>query len=419
MIYNVEDKLPIGKLVVFAIQMLLSVFVASALIANICGVDVGAALVGAGLSTLVYIAVTGGKSPMFMSNSGAFVAPVIFALGAAGYTGVMIGGITTFAIYTILGFVFTKIPPSSIYKFMPPALIGAVTVVIGINLMGFIPSYVQINGADTQWGVIIALFTAVITALISHYAKGLMKILPFLLGILAGYGLATVLTLTGVYQIVDFSIFNNVSLISIPEFAFTKWNTLAGVSIIPIIITYAAYTMSAACECLSDHGALGGIIGRDLYEKPGLHRIFFGEGAANLMTSLFGGLGSCSYGEGVACVGFSKVAAVRVTGLAAIFLAILGFIGPVQAFIASIPACVFGGAAIILYGFIAASGVKMLQKVDLNEQKSLVIVSSVLSLGVSGIVLGGSTVSFTTTALALIIGVILNLILRENKNGNS
>ncbi len=419
MIYNVEDKLPKGKLVIFAIQMLLSVFVATALIANICGVDMGAALVGAGLSTLVYILVTGGKSPMFMSNSGAFVAPVLAALGAAGYMGVFIGGLTTFVIYGILGLLFKYISPEKIYKFMPPALIGAVTVVIGINLMAFIPSYVQINGQDTQWGVIIALFTALVIALISHYAKGIFKILPFLLGILAGYGFATVLTLTGIYKVIDFSMFEDMMLLNFPNFAFTQWEWPDAMMVVPIIIMYAAYTLSASCECLSDHAALGGIIGRDLYKTPGLSRIFFGEGTANLVGSAVGGLGICSYGEGVACVGFSKVAAVRVTGLAAIFLAILGFLGPVQVFIASIPACVFGGAAVILYGFIAASGIKMLQKVNLNEQKPLIIVSSVLSLGVSGVILGGDVISFTSTALALIVGIVLNLILREKPNDNS
>lgn len=419
MIYDVEDKLPKGKLVIFAIQMLLSVFVATTLIANICGVDVGAALVGAGLSTLVYILVTRGKSPMFMSNSGAFVAPVLFALETAGYQGVMLGGFITFLVYGALGIIFTKISADKIYKFMPPALIGAVTMVIGINLMGFIPTYVQINGQDTQWGVIIALFTAIVIALISHYAKGLMKILPFLLGILAGYAFAAILTITGVYHIINFEMFEDMTLLNFPQFAFTKWTAFPAGTILPIVITYVAYTLSAACECLSDHAALGGIIGRDLYKNPGLNKIFLGEGTANLVGSAVGGLGICSYGEGVACVGFSRVAAVRVTALAAIFLAILGFIGPVQVFIASIPACVFGGAAIILYGFIAASGVRMLQKVDLNQQKSLIIVSSVLSLGVSGIVLGGATLSFTTTALALIMGIILNLILKEKPNDNS
>lgn len=197
-----------------------------------------------------------------------------------------------------------------------------------------------------------------------------------------------------------------------PDFAFTHWGAIEWSTIVPIVIIFVAYTISALMEALSDHAALSGIIGVDLYAKPGLGKIFFGEGFGNLISACFGGLGSCSYGESVATIGFSRVASVWVTATAAIMLGFLGFIAPVQAFIASIPSCVFAGAAIILYGFIACSGVKMLQKVDLNIQKNLIIVSAVLSLGISGLAIGGATVSFSTTALALIGGVILNLILR-------
>jgi len=411
LIYGIEDKPPFGKLILFAIQMVLSVFVATVLIANICGVNVPAALVGAGLSTLAYILVTGGKSPMFISNSGAFVAPVIMALSTAGYSGVIVGGVVTFLIYSIFGIIFTKIPVSNIYKVFPSALIGAVTVVIGINLMAFIPTYLGDTG---QWGLVIALITMLAIALLSHYAKGIMKILPFLLGTLIGYGCAVVLTITNICKIVDFTVFKNMTLFTMPEFAFTKVATIGDSRIlISIIVVYIAFTISAMMECLSDHAALSGIIETDLYVTPGLGKIFRGEGLSNLMSSVFGGLGACSYGEGVACVGFSRVASVWVTGMAAIILGLLGFIGPVQAFIASIPSCVFAGAAIVLYGFIACSGIKMLQKTDLNKQKNLVIVSSVLSLGIGGLVLGGATISISGTALALVFGVILNLILKE------
>ena len=167
-------------------------------------------------------------------------------------------------------------------------------------------------------------------------------------------------------------------------------------------------------ECLTDHAALGGMIGKDLYQEPGIGRIFAGEGVANILSSLFGGLGACSYGEGVACVGFSRVASTVVTGTAAMMLALLAFLSPIQAFIASIPSCVFGGAAIVLYGFIACSGVKMLQQTDLNSQKNLILVSSVLSLGISGLALGGATFALSGTALALVFGVILNLILKNH-----
>ena len=410
MIYGIHDKPPFAKILLFGIQMVLSVFVATVLIANICGVATSGALIGAALSTLSYILITKGKSPMFLSNSGAFVAPVLFALGIGGYTGVAIGGLTACIVYCLLGAIFIKIPYQSIYKVFPPSLIGAVTTVIGINLMGFISGYV---GETGQWGIIVALVTTASIALISHYAKGIMRILPFLLGILIGYIVAMILTLTEVCNLVDFSVFNNLKFIQAPDFAFMHWENIEWNIIVPIIITFIAYTISACMEALSDHAALGGIIGVDLYANPGLGKIFFGEGVGNLVSACFGGLGSCSYGESVATIGFSRVASVYVTITAAIMLALLGFIAPIQAFIASIPSCVFAGAAIILYGFIACSGIKMLQKVDLNIQKNLIIVSAVLSLGISGLVVGGSVISFSATALALITGIILNLILKN------
>ena len=412
MIYNLDDKIPINKLILFALQMVLSVFVATILIANICGVAVSGALVGAGLATLIYSVVTKGKSPMYISSSGAFVAPVMAALAAGGYTAVAIGGLIACAIYCLFGFIFSKLSVEKVYKIFPKALIGAITVVIGVNLMPFILSYVQINGATNMWGVSVALVTMVSIALISHYAKGIMRILPFLIGLMIGYIYAIILTITGACNIVDFTIFNNISLFVLPDFAFTHWEPITFVTIVPVIILYIAYTISAQMECLSDHGALGGIIGVDLYKEPGLARIFCGEGLANLMSSV-SGLNYCSYGESVATVGFSKVASVRVTRVAAAVMILLGFIGPVQAFITSIPSCAFAGAAIILYGFIACSGIKMLQKTDLNIQKNLIIVSTVLSLGISGLVVGGEIISFSATALALIAGIILNIVLKE------
>ena len=413
MIYNINDKMPLNKIIVFSIQLMLSVFVATVLIANICGVAVSGALVGAGLSTIIYLLITKFKSPMFVSSSGAFVAPVMAALAAGGYTAVAIGGLVTCLVYSIFGIIFTRIPVEKVYKVFPPALIGAVTVVIGVNLMPFILSYVQINGVTNMWGVSVAFITMISIALISHYAKGIAQILPFLLGTLIGYVYAIILTLTGAYKIVDFSVFANLKLISLPDFAFSHWTSIEFTTILPIIIMYIAYTISAMMECLSDHAALGGIIGVDLYKVPGLGKLFIGEGVANVIGTSIGGLGICSDGEGVACVGFSKVASTKVTFGAAIILILLGFLAPVQAFIASIPSCVFAGAAIILYGFIACSGIKMLQKTDLNIQKNLVIVSTVLSLGISGLVVGGETMSLSATGLALVVGIILNLILKD------
>ena len=415
-LYDINETPPLGKLLLFGLQMMLSVFVATVLIAKICGVAVSGALFGAGLATFAYLFVTGWKSPMFISNSGAFVAPVMMALAVGGYSAVAVGGLTTCVIYCLFGFLFSRIPVESIYKVFPKALIGAVTMVIGITLMGFIGTYVQIGGETNIWGIMIALFTAIVIAVTSHYAKGMAKILPFLIGSLAGYAVSVILSIAGIIQIVDFSVFRNLKLFTFPDLAITHWTFGNILDYLPIVPIYIAFTVSAMMECLSDHAALGGIIGKDLYKNPGIGRIFAGEGVANLLSSAFGGLGACSYGEGVACVGFSRVASTVVVGTAALMLALLAFLSPIQAFIASIPSCVFGGAALILYGYIACSGVKMLQQTDLNNQKNLIMVSSVLSLGISGLAVGGADFALSGTALALVFGIVLNLILKEKSD---
>lgn len=418
MIYGINDRPSLREMLLFGIQLVLSIFVATVLISKICGTNMSAALVGAGLSTLVYILITKRQSPMFVSSSGAFVAPVLFALGVGGYTAVAIGGFISCIVYCAFGLIFAKIPVENIYKIFPSSLIGAVTAVIGINLMPYILTYVQIDNVTSQWGVIIALITMFSIALISHYAKGICRILPFLLGTLVGYVCAIILTVTGIYPIVDFSVFANMKLFVIPDFAFLNWGSISVTTIISIVFMYIAYTVSAMMECLSDHAALGNIVGVDLYKKPGLSRIFIGEGVANLVGTSVGGLGICSYGEGVGCVGFSKVASTYVTITAAIITALLGFLGPVQAFITSIPSCVFAGSAALLYGFIACSGIKMLQKVDLDNQKNLIITSAVLSLGISGLILGGEVFSLSATALALVVGIILNFVLKDDLRKN-
>lgn len=408
MIYNVNDRPPIGKMLLFSLQIMLSCFTATALIAQVCNVELSGAFLGAGLATIVYWLCTHGKSPMFISNSGAFVAPVIMALSAGGYTAVAIGGAVSCIVYCLFGILFNKVSVESLYKFMPKVLIGSITVVIGINLMGFIPGYIGDTG---NLGLCIALITVLAIAISSHYLKGALAMFPFLIGTLVGYLVSIP------FGLVDFSKFNDISLFRVPHIAFMNWHRMDPKAAIPIIIIYIAFTISAICECLSDHAALGGIIGKDLYKEPGLTRIFTGEGAANLVTSCVGGLGACSYGEGVAAVGFSKCASTTVTFVAAIMMALLGFFEPVQAFIASIPSCVIGGGtACILYGFISSSGVKLLKDVDLNNQKNLIICSVVLSLGISGVVLGGEIFSLSGTALALVAGIVLNLILKENKN---
>ena len=405
MVYNVNDRPPLGKTLLFALQLMLSCFTATALIGQVCGVPLSGAFFGAGMATWIYLLITGFKSPMFISNSGAFVAPVLAALAAGGFTAVAIGGAISCIVYVIFGIIFSRIPVENLYKVMPKVLIGSVTIVIGINLMGFIPGYIGDTG---NLGIVIAFITVLTVALSSHYFKGALKMFPFLIGILVGYIVSIP------FGLVDFSVFKGIHFFRFPTLAFMSMKAVEFKAMLPIIVLYAAFTVSAICECLSDTKALGNIIGKDLYKDPGLGHIFIGEGVANIVTSLFGGLGACSYGEGIGAVGFSKCAATVVTATAATMMTLLGFLEPVQAFIASIPSCVIGGGtACVLYGFISSSGIKLLKEVDLDNQKNLIICSVVLSLGISGIVLGNDTFSLSGTALALIAGIVLNLILKE------
>ena len=407
MIYNVEDKLPFNKLIVFALQLMLACFTATALIAQICGVPLSGAFVGAGAATIIYQLICNRQSPMFISNSGAFVAPVLAALAAGGYTAVAVGGLTACLTYVVFGFIFKYISVDNLYKFMPKVLIGSVTIVIGINLMGFIGGYIGDTG---NLGVSIALITVLAIALANHYLKGIWSMFPFLIGTLIGYIVAIP------FGLVDFSKFQNIHLFILPTFAFQSWTFVEFTKLIPIIIMFLAFTVSAICECLADHKALGNIIGKDLYQKPGLSKIFMGEGVANIASTCLGGLGACSYGESVGTIGFSKCASAQVTLVSAILMILLGFFEPIQAFIASIPGCVIGGGtACVLYGFISSSGIKLLKDVDLENSKNLIICSVVLSIGISGIALGGATFSLSGTALALIAGIILNLILKEKE----
>lgn len=406
--YGIKDKPPFGQLVLFSLQMMLSCFTATALIGQICNVPLSGAFVGSGLATIVYLIATKFESSMYISNSGAFVSPVLIALQLGGATAVAIGGVVACIVYCIFGFIFMKIDVSHIYKVLPKVLIGSITVVIGITLMSFIPSYIGDTG---NVGMFIALITVLTIAFVSHYCKGALALFPFLIGTLVGYVVSIP------FDLVDFSVFEGISLFTLPDLGFLHWANI-DVSILPnIIILFVAFAVSAICECLSDHAVLGNIIGVDLYRKPGLGRIFIGEGLANLVGASSGQLAQCSYGESLSTIGFSKCGSVYSTLGCALFMIALGFIEPVQAFVASIPSCVIGGGtAMVLYGFIANSGIRTLQSVDFNNQKNLIISSVVMSLGISGVIVGNDTFYLSGTALALIAGIILNFVLKEKNN---
>ena len=424
LIYGISDKPKTFKeWALYALQQVMAVFVATVLIANICGTPISACLIGACIGTLIYQLITKFKSPMFISSCGATCSAVIgaLALGSAGpnYFAVAVGGLVIFAVYAIFAGIAYKFGASAINKIFPPTIIGAVTLVIGLNLATFIKSYVQVGGQDSNIGVLIAIFTMIVVAVSSHYFKGFMKTIPFLLGLAAGYILSVILTVTGVAPLVDFSAFENLTIVSLPDFSFLHWlesPVMNWQMFGEVLLLFTPVAICAALEHLSDHRVLSNIIGTDLTKTPGLHRTLLGDGLASAAGTAICGLPNTSYGESIATTGFSRVASVAVITVAAAIMGVLSFLTPVQAVINSIPSCVFGGCAMILYGYIAASGLKtlLINKVDLEDNKNLIVISVIMTVGVSGIFL--FTNSFTGVSLAMITGVILNLILKNKKS---
>lgn len=407
--------------IIYPLQMLLAVFVATVLIANICGTPISTCLIGAAVGTIVYEVFTGFKSPMFISSCGATVSAVTgaLALGGNNYIAVAIGGIIIAVVYIAFALLIKFGGRKLFDKIFPPVIVGPVTMVIGLNLATFIPTYVGLNSHTNSWiAVLVAVFTMLITAIISHYGKGFIKTIAFLIGLMCGYLVALILELSGAYDFSILASFKNITWFNPKDFAFMQWaNSPFHWSQLPsIILLFLPVSICAALEHYSDHKTLSNILGTDLTQDPGLHRTLVGDGVASAIGTIIGGLPNTSYGESVAAIGFSRVGSIFVTLIAAIVMGVMGFIAPVTAFISSIPSAVFGGCAMILYGYIAASGLKTLMnnKVNLEDNKNLIIVSVVFTVGVSGVFLFSQ--SFTGVSLAMVLGVILNLLLRKKSS---
>lgn len=402
---------------IYTLQMLLAVFVATVLIANICGTPISSCLIGAAIGTLIYEIATGFKSPMFISSCGATVSAVVGALalgGSGNYIAVAIGGVIILLVYIGFAMIIKFGGKKTFDKIFPPVIVGPITIVIGLNLAGFLPSY--IGSGDSSWiAMLVALGTMLTTALVSHYAKGFMKTIAFLFGIMFGYICAVILEFSGAYNFGIEKALTSWTWFNVKDFAFMQWasSPFEWSQLPDIILLFLPVSICAALEHYSDHKALSNIIGTDLTINPGLDRSLIGDGVASAAGTIIGGLPNTSYGESIATIGFSRVASVWITMSAAILLGCLGFIAPVTAFINSIPSAVFGGCAMILYGYIAVSGLKLIvnSKPNLDGSHDLIIISVILTVGVSGIYLYSE--SFTGVALAMILGVILNLILRE------
>lgn len=406
----------------FSLQQVLSIITATVLIANICGTPISSCLFGAGVGTLIYQLITKFRSPMFISSCGATVSAVVGALtlpsvlGNGNYLMVTIGGIIIALVYIAFALIVHFKGIEAINRIFPPVIVGPVTMVIGLNLAKFLVGYTSANAAAcSPWQVGIAILTAIFIAISSHYFKGFWKTIPFLLGLVFGYILALIVTLAGWEGLVDTNAFSQMQWY--PDFTFLNWRAgdFSWSNLGSTALLFVPVAICALLEHYSDHKCLSNIIGTDLTVDPGLDKTLIGDGVASAVGTAVCGLPNTSYGESIATTGFSRVASVWIITAGAAFLILMSFIGPINAAIQTIPSCVFGGCAMILYGYIAASGLKTLirSKADLEDNKNLIIVSVILTTGVSGIFFLSE--SFAGVSLAMVLGVVLNLILKEGK----
>ena len=432
LIYGIKDKPKFGQLILFAIQQLLAIMAATiavpAIIGN--GMSQTAALFGAGAGTLVYLLFTRFKSPVFLGSSFAFLGSMATAFAGAvsmqvGYLGLILGAVFAGLVYVILALAIKLCGVKWIDKLMPAVVIGPTVAIIGLSLSGNAVGDLMTAtaGGSPYVALICGLVTLAVTMLCSVFGKKLLKMIPFIIGILAGYIVSLVFTLIGratgnaALLVINLDLFNTIQWI--PTFTFVE--ALKGVSdldgsyIATIAVAYVPVAFVVFAEHIADHKNLSSIIGTNLLEEPGLHRTLLGDGVGSIVGAIFGGCPNTTYGESVGCVAISGNASVVTILATAILAIVISFFGPFATFLASIPNCVMGGVCISLYGFIAVSGLKMIQNVDLNENRNLFVVSVILIAGVGGMTLSFGKVTVTSIACALILGILTNVMLSKKE----
>lgn len=421
MLYDVNEKPPIAKWIILALQHVFAMFGATILVPILVNTAAGevvltipVALVTSGIGTLIYILCTKGKSPVYLGSSFAFIAPLAAAFVKGGISGAMTGVMAVGLIYVIFAIIIKFAGKNWLDKILPPVVIGPMIMIIGLGLAPSAISQIGLGtGVDIDWrGVAVAVVTFLTTAIVMVRAKGFIKIIPFLIGIVTGYILAIILGM------IDFTPVLEASFFSMPSFVIPFASYMPNFSALLTIAPIALVTMA---EHIGDHTALGTIIGKDLLKEPGLDRTLLGDGIATFVAGLLGGPANTTYGENTSVVGMTKVASVWVIGLAAIFAICLGFLGKFTALVSTIPNPVLGGVSLLLYGFIAVNGLKVLiqNQIDFGKSKNVVVASSMLVLGLGGaaisIVSGDLSITISGMSLAAIVGILLNLFLPAEK----
>ncbi|MBR4236839.1 uracil-xanthine permease [bacterium] len=449
--YKVEDKPEFSKLIVLALQQLLAIMAATIAVPAIIGhgMSPSAALFGAGVGTLVYLLFTKFKSPVFLGSSFAFLGSMSAAFAGAatigltenvGFIGLVLGAILAGLVYVVLALIVKSVGTNWISKLMPAVVIGPTVAIIGLSLAGNAVGDLGSGSFETTnfyVALVCGLVTLFVTIICSVFGKKMFKMIPFVIGILAGYALASIFTVIGVaagvdaLKVIDFSGFTTLGTVEawVPNFTFIKaikgFGELNGAGDFFTVlgqaaVAYIPVAFVVFAEHIADHKNLSTIIEKDLLEDPGLDNTLLGDGVGSMAGAFFGGCPNTTYGESIGCVAISGNASVVTILTTSIMAIVVSFIGPFSIFLATIPACVMGGVCIALYGFIAVSGLKMLQGVDLGDNKNLFVVSVILIAGVGGLALNiAGVVTITEVACALILGILVNTVVRLKKDDAS
>ncbi len=438
LVFQPHEKPKFGANIVFAIQQLLAIMAATLVVPIIIGNEMSpaAALFGAGIGTFVYLLFTKFRSPVFLGSSFAFLGSMAaaFAGGVSmslGYVGLILGAIFAGLVYVIIAIIVKFAGVNWLNKLMPPVVIGPTVAIIGLSLAGNAIGDLQKApaGGHTLIAVVCGLVTLLVTVICSTFGKKMLKMIPFIIGILAGYAVGSIFTVIGnvagidALKVIDYSSLTNLvadgitlkTFVEFPDFTFlTAFKGLGEINasyVATIAVAYIPVAFVVFAEHIADHKNISSIIEKDLLEEPGLHRTLLGDGIGSLAGAFFGGCPNTTYGEAVACVAISGNASTFTIGTTAVMAVLISFLSPFVAFVNSIPSCVMGGVCVALYGFIAVSGLKMVQKVDLEQNKNLFVVSTILICGIGGLTLTFGKVTLTAIACALILGIIVNLIL--------
>lgn len=420
MLLDVNDKPPLLKWLLLSLQHVFAMFGATILVPILVNKAAGSevlsipvALISSGIGTLIYIVCTKGKSPVYLGSSFAFITPMIVAFVKSGKESVFTGIMAVGLVYVLVALIIKSIGKKWINKLLPPIVVGPMIMIIGLSLAPTAIEEIGLNLEKISWkNIVVALISFLTTGILAVRGKGFLKVIPFLLGMVAGYISSIILGMVNLKEVFE------TSFIAVPDFYIPfvhyKLNFSALLTIAPI----ALVTIS---EHIGDHKVLSEIIGKDLIINPGLDNTLLGDGIATFTAGLIGGPANTTYGENTSVVGMTKVASVWVIGLAAIIAIIFGFLGQLTAIISSIPSPVLGGVSILLYGFISVNGLKILiqNKVDFENTKNVIVASSMLVLGLGGaaisIITKNISVSISGMSLAALVGILLNLFIKERK----